>query len=57
VSTKYLLLVNLSVRKMRPAFVRKRMAVAVAFTGFAAAASLQFSNQEQGKMHLWALLS
>jgi hypothetical protein len=36
VSTKYLSLVNSSVRKMRPAFVRKCLAVAVSCAGFAA---------------------
>jgi hypothetical protein len=36
VSTKYLSLVNSSMRKMRPAFARKFMAVAVACAGIAA---------------------
>jgi hypothetical protein len=48
-STKYLSLVNLSVRKISPAFPGKGMAVAVACAGVA---EFWFSNQAQGCTHL-----
>jgi hypothetical protein len=62
VSSKYLSLVNLSVKKIKPVFAGKCIAVAVACVGKSrrterGSAANQFSDQEQGGMHLLALLA